>query len=181
MTVFHIYKKYFEEKKMKNILIAALLIPFFFAQAQSGQTVYNFRFQDTDNKWRQYTDLKGEKLTIIDFWATWCSPCAKALPKLNELYQKYKDKGVVFIGLNIDSPKNNAKIKPFANAYKISYPVLKDPNSQLAAQLNISSIPTLLIINTKNEIVFRHLGYRSGDENLIEQQLKTLLENQTDE
>ena len=59
MTVFHIYKKYFEEKKMKNILIAALLIPFFFAQAQSGQTVYNFRFQDTDNKWRQYTDLKG--------------------------------------------------------------------------------------------------------------------------
>lgn len=147
----------------------------------SGQNVHNFRLQDVNNKWQQYTQLKGEKLTILDFWATWCSPCVKAMPKLNTLFEKYKDKGVQFLGINIDSQKNNAKIKPFTQAYKILNPVLKDPNSQLTSRLNVTNIPTLLIINSEDEVVYRHQGYRFGDEKLIEEEIIKLLGEEMDE
>ena len=160
---------------MKTKLLTITLLLIFISSARSGQIVHDFKLKDVGNQWRHYSELKGEKLTVIDFWATWCSPCTKALPKLNELYHKYQDKGIRFIGLNIDSPKNNAKIKPFVKAHKITYPVLKDPNSQLASRLNITSVPTLLIINSKNEIVYRHQGYRTGDEKIVEDELKKLL------
>ena len=160
---------------MKTRSLSLILLLLFISMAESGQIIQEFRLKDIGNQWRKYSELKGDQLTIIDFWATWCSPCIKALPKLNEIYKKYQDKGVQFIGLNIDSPKNNAKIKPFVKVHKISYPVLKDPNSQLASRLNITNIPTLLIINSENEIVHRHQGYHSGDDKIIEAEIKKLL------
>ena len=75
----------------------------------------------------------------------------------------------------MDSPRNAAKIKPFINAHNIQYPVLKDPDGTVTSRLNITSIPVLLIVNKNGEIVFRHLGYRSGDEKIIEEKIKKLL------
>ena len=162
---------------MKTAIITISVMMMLISTSWSGQNVHNFRLKDIDNKWKQYTQLKGEKLTVLDFWATWCSPCAKAIPKLNDIYKKYQDKGVQFLGINIDSQKNNAKIIPFVKAYKIPYPVLKDPNSQLASHLNVTNIPTLLIINSENEVIYRHQGYRFGDEEIIEEAISKLLED----
>lgn len=164
-----------------NRFITVVLVCFLLTKVWSGHTIQDFRLKDVGNQWRKYSDLKGEQLTIIDFWATWCSPCIKALPKLNEIYNKYQKNGVHFIGLNIDGPRNNAKIKPFIRAHKITYPVLKDPNSQLASRLNIINVPTLLIINSENQIVYRHQGYRSGDEKIIEAEIKRLLGDNNDD
>lgn len=158
-----------------RVTILTILLLIIGSKSWGEQNIKDFRLKDLDNHWQQLSNLKGEKLTVIDFWTTWCSPCTKGIPKLNALYNIYHEKGVQFIGLNIDSPKNNAKIKPFVNAYNIVYPVLKDPNSQVASRLNVSSVPTLLIINSNNEIVFRHIGYNSGDEIIIEEELKKLL------
>ncbi|MEJ2544112.1 MAG: TlpA disulfide reductase family protein [Calditrichaceae bacterium] len=166
---------------MKTILLTINVVMILNSTSWSGQNVHNFRLQDIDNKWQQYEQLKGEKLTVLDFWATWCSPCVKAFPKLNEMYRKYQNKGVQFLGINIDSQKNNAKIKPFVKAYKIPYPILKDPNSQLASRLNVKNIPTLLIINSENEVVYRHQGYRFGDEEIIEEEILKILGEQENE
>jgi cytochrome c biogenesis protein CcmG/thiol:disulfide interchange protein DsbE len=141
----------------------------------SGQTVPDFKLKDANNNWTKFSEIKGNNLTVIDFWATWCSPCMKAIPKLNKIYDIYKENGVQFIGLNMDSPRNAAKIKPFINAHNIQYPVLKDPDGTVTSRLNITSIPVLLIVNKNGEIVFRHLGYRSGDEKIIEEKIKKLL------
>lgn len=141
----------------------------------SGQIVPDFKLKDADNNWITFSEIKGKNLTVIDFWATWCSPCMKAIPKLNKIYDIYKEKGVQFIGLNMDSPRNAAKIKPFINAHNIQYPVLKDPDGTVTSKLNITSIPVLLIVDKNGEIVFRHLGYRSGDEKIIEEKIKKLL------
>jgi len=161
--------------------LAYLLLIVFVSSVISGQKINDFRLKDANNKWQKFTELKGAQLTVIDFWATWCSPCTKALPKLNKLYQTYESKGVQFIGLNVDSPRNSAKVKPFVNAYKIKYPVLKDPNGDLSSKLNIASIPTLLIVNTQNEIIYRHQGYRSGDEKIIEEEIQKFLSKEFNE
>ena len=58
-----------------------------------AQTVSDFQFKNIENKTQSYNELKGEKLTLIDFWATWCGPCKKAIPELNIIYDLYKSKG----------------------------------------------------------------------------------------
>lgn len=138
----------------------------------------DFRLKDLNNKVQSFSNLKGEKLTIVDFWATWCKPCARALPKLNMLYQKYSEDGISFIGINVDSPRNSSKIRPFANSYKIKYPIVRDPNSSFSSEMSVNSFPTLLIVDSNNEIVFTHMGYRPGDEKLIEKEIRTLLKLQ---
>jgi len=157
---------------MKKILI---LIVFLHPLIASGPSVIDFKLKNLNNRFTSYSDIKGETLTVIDFWATWCKPCIQAIPKLNEINEDFKQKGVAVIGINVDSPRNAAKVKPFARTYKISYTVLRDPNSEVATDLNVSVFPTLYIVNSKNEIVFSHEGYRPGDEKLIRAELERLL------
>ncbi len=55
--------------------------------------------RDIDQNWISLQSVKGEELTVIDFWATWCKPCVTSIPKLNSLYNEFKDKQVEFIGV----------------------------------------------------------------------------------
>lgn len=137
--------------------------------------VPDFTAQDLDFQNTSLNALKGDKLTIIDFWATWCKPCIKSIPTLNKIQEQYADKGVKVIGINADSPRNSSKVKPFASTHKISYPILRDPNAKISTELNVVSYPTLFIINNENEIVYTHIGYRSGDEIILTTEIEKLL------
>ena len=128
-----------------------------------------------NNRQKSFADLRGEKLTLLDFWATWCKPCIQAIPKLNKIYKEYQIKGVEIIGINTDSPRNSAKVKPFAKTYKIAYPILRDPNNEVTTELNVTAFPTLYIINSKNEIIYTHIGFRPGDEKLLIAEIDKLL------
>jgi len=156
---------------MKVLLILIVSLSFLIA----GPKVSNFKLKDLNNKTTSFNKIKGEKLTIIDFWATWCKPCLQAIPKLNKISEKYKDKGVVLIGINTDSPRNAAKVKPFSKSYKINYIILRDPNSEIAAEMNVNSYPTLYILNEEDEIVYTHIGFRPGDEEQIVHEIDKLL------
>jgi thiol-disulfide isomerase/thioredoxin len=138
----------------------------------NGQQVNNFRLNDLDNVSRSFTELKGEKITLIDFWATWCKPCNKAIPELNKIYDLYKDKGVQIIGINCDGPRSINKVAPLASALQIKYHVLTDINSEVMKNLNINSFPTLVIINSQGKIVWIHVGFSSGDEKTIIEEIE---------
>ena len=92
------------------------------------------------------------------------------------MYDLYKDKGVEIIGISVDSPRNLTKVKPVSEALGISYPVLLDTNNELMGDMHIMVIPTLLILNSQDEVVYRHQGYRPGDEKVIAEELDKLLE-----
>lgn len=142
---------------------------------KAGNSLSDFKLKDANNKYTKYSSLKGEKLTIIDFWATWCKPCIQAVPKLNKIYKTYKDRGVALIGINTDSPRNSAKVKGFIKTYRMAYPVLRDPNSEVAKMFDVSGYPTLLILDEKDNVVFTHVGFRPGDEKKIEKEIEKLL------
>lgn len=153
-------------KQNYNIIILVFLL---INSVLSAQKIRNFELKDIGNKNRSYHELRGENLTLIDFWATWCSPCKKAIPKLNEIYEEYRDKGVEIIGVNGDGPRSVAKVLPFSKALKIKYPVLLDINSNLKTELNLVSFPSLIIVNSSDEIIWTHEGYSSGDDEIIRQ------------
>jgi thiol-disulfide isomerase/thioredoxin len=137
-----------------------------------GAEVYDFKLKDLNQQNKSFFELKGEKVTLLDFWATWCKPCVRAIPKLNVLADKYKDKGVNFIGINIDTPRNVSKVKPFSQSKGINYPVLLDTNNELMAELHVTMVPTLLFVNDKNKIVHIHQGFLPGDEKEIEKMIE---------
>ena len=139
--------------------------------------IHDFRLKDLDNKSVRYSQLKGEKITIIDFWATWCKPCSRAIPKLIEIYERYNEQGVQLIGISVDSPRNLPKVKPFVHSRHITYPILLDVNSQVMTDLKIKLLPTILFIDSDDEIIFFHQGYRSGDEKVIEKEIQKILKN----
>lgn len=139
-------------------------------------TVTNFRLKNLENRTVSYNSLKGEKLTVIDFWATWCKPCVKSIPKLVEISEEFEDDGVQFIGISIDGPRNLAKVKPFARSLGVSYPILLDVNSEVMAKLSVRAVPTLLIVNQDDEIVYFHEGYKPGEEDEIRNEIVKLLE-----
>lgn len=158
-------------RRLQSIIVIILLT---FVYLFAGN--FDFTLPDLRNKRQSYSELKGEKLTVLDFWATWCKPCQQSIPKIVELYDLYKDKGVEIIGISVDSPRNLTKVKPVSEALGISYPVLLDTNNELMGDMHIMVIPTLLILNSQDEVVYRHQGYRPGDEKVIAEELDKLLE-----
>jgi len=161
--------------KVLVIMISLIAVAEFQLNAQQ---VRNFTLNDLDNNPRSFEQLKGEKLTIIDFWATWCKPCNKAIPELNKIYNKFKNKGVNVIGINCDGPRSIAKVAPLCKTLQIEYPVLIDMNIQLMAELNLSAYPTLIIVNSSGKVVWIHEGFISGDELAIAEEINKQLAKQ---
>jgi thiol-disulfide isomerase/thioredoxin len=149
-----------------------LLFVFCFISEAQAQNLKNFNLKDTQNTSQTFEKLKGKKLTVIDFWATWCKPCLKAIPELNTIFKQYKDKGVSFIGINCDGPRSVAKVGPMSKSLQIEYPVLLDIDSTVKTQLNLSAFPTLIIVDSKGKIVWIHEGFTSGDEKEIIAQIE---------
>ncbi len=160
-------------------MIKKITILFFLLILISSISIAQFpdiEMKDIDQNWISLEELKGEKLTVIDFWATWCKPCVSSIPKLNNIYEEYAPKGIEFIGVNIDGPRNLSKVKPFATSMKISYPLVLDPDQNLVDRFNVTVFPTMIVLNEKGKEVFIHEGFNPGDEQLIRDEFEKLLE-----
>jgi thiol-disulfide isomerase/thioredoxin len=101
--------------------------------------------------------LKG-KVVVIDFWATWCGPCVAEMPKMKELYAKYHDQGVEFIGVSLDQPKEQGgldKLKTFVAENKIGWPQYYQGNfwqSEFSTSWGINAIPCVFIVDTAGKL-----------------------------
>ena len=114
---------------MKKLLTLTLAIGMtFLATAQDdSKKLPSVDLKTMEGKSINTSSLSNDgKPMIISFWATWCKPCVSAIPKMNIIYNEFSDKGIQFIGVNVDGPRNQAKVKPFANSLDIKYPIVLD-------------------------------------------------------
>ena len=116
------------------------------------------------------------QIVLLDFWATWCPPCRASIPELVALQGKYREKGLVVLGISMDDPDmvKNSDLVEFKNKLKINYRILRATSGVLRdyfGQGNIS-IPTMFFINREGEIVDMHVGFRPG---AVEESLKKLV------
>lgn len=102
---------------------------------------------------------------IIDFFATWCKPCNRALSAINEVYEEWQEEtGVKVIAVSIDQAQNINKVRPLVDNHGWPYEVLLDPNSDFKRALGVQMIPFSLIVDGKGNIVYKHQGYTDGAE-----------------
>ncbi len=167
--------------KKLNISIFFLFLFSSFTNAQfvaaesnmTGKPAPAFTLQDLDGNKVRLSDYKG-KLVILNFWATWCPPCIKEIPDFIMLYDKYKDKGFVMLGISLDQRGINV-VKAFKKKFKVNYPILMADSKISFAYGNISSIPTTFVIDAQGIIKRAYLGYRN--KNVFEKDIKDLLPN----
>jgi thiol-disulfide isomerase/thioredoxin len=90
-------------------------------------------------------------IVILNFWASWCTPCVKEFPSLNALIDKYPDK-VMVVGINNDDETPKKKVKKMESEYKLKFESVVDPNGKIASSFNIKKIPAALIYH-KGKII----------------------------
>tara|TARA_B110000967_G_C18767804_1_gene501363 strand:- start:265 stop:768 length:504 start_codon:yes stop_codon:yes gene_type:complete len=122
-------------------------------------------------KWlTQKPEIKG-KFILIDFWATWCKPCKKAIPELNEFHHKFKDKLVV-IGISDESKQKVKRMK----TPKMDYYSAIDTEERLERIYEVTGIPHCVIINPKGIVVWEGWPQQKGFE-LTEKIIENLITN----
>ena len=135
-----------------------------------GKPAPDFTLRDLKGNQVSLSDFRGQPV-VLNFWATWCSPCRVEIPHLEALYTKHKDQELVILGMNTET--DYMKVKRFA-VPRISYTVLLDGGTQAQAY-DISGIPCTYYIDRKGIIRHRVVGFAPGDEILIEGKIKELL------
>lgn len=105
-------------------------------------------------------ELKG-KVIYIDFWASWCPPCVKSFPFMNQLNSDLKDQGLHVIGVNLDEKLSDAK--EFLEQYPAQFSVVADPTKQCAKELQVMAMPTSFIIDKNGKIRHIHKGFRPDE------------------
>ena len=138
------------------------------------QIAPDFSWQDANGKIVHLSDLKG-KVVLIDFWATWCGPCRMTIPHVEAIYNKFKDKGVVVIGVNLDNQASRQKVEQFIKEKGITYLVIGDPNGAVASQYGATSIPRFFFIDKHGRIAKMVVGYDPNMEQVFTQEIESLL------
>lgn len=141
-------------------------------ESVSAQKVPDFSLPDLNGTLVSLSSFQG-KGVIVDFWATWCPPCVKEIPHFVELYDTYKDKGLVILGVSLDDAKED--ILQFLGKQKIPYPVLHADKLTLSKVTSdfggVQFIPTTFFISPDGRLVKRLEGYhtKSDLEQLVTQ------------
>lgn len=160
--------------KRTLVLLAALCITVAgFAQTKSLPSA-NLKTLNGQTLNAQTIPQSG-KITVISFWATWCSPCKKELDAINEIYEEWQTKyGVELVAISTDDARTVAKVPGVVETKGWPYRILLDTNKELSIAANIQSVPYTFLIDQNGNIVFEHVGYAPGDEDELEEQIAKL-------
>lgn len=128
------------------------------------------RFIDTNGTAYTHEQLKG-KVIVVNFWATWCKPCLKEIPAFSKVYDKYKDRGVVFLGVLTGDQATSDELLNFASDNMMTYPIVRE-NSDIRMSFidDMDNLPTTLIFDRAGKQTYGRAG------GLSEQRLSELIE-----
>jgi thiol-disulfide isomerase/thioredoxin len=124
----------------------------------STSSAAQISLRDTQGNTQDISKYKG-KIVVLNFWATWCAACQHEMPLLNEMQQKYEDKGVVVLAASVDDEKTQPLIQPFAEKNKIPFPLLVGATTDDMQQLQLGeAVPATAFFDADGNLISRVLG-----------------------
>ena len=150
---------------MKNLLLSIVTL-----FCLTGSFVQGSSLEEFD---KTVAELKGNVI-YVDFWASWCVPCRKSFPWMNEIQAKYKDKSFTILSINLDSDK--ALADKFLQEVKADFLVSYDPEGDVATRFKLKGMPSSFLINKKGDIVSAHVGFTESKKQKYEQAIVKLID-----
>ena len=128
------------------------------AQEISAEPVFAASFKDLDDKFQPLEQWRG-KVVVLNFWAPWCPPCREEMPDFIKLQDKYRERGLVFIGVALDE---KIKVQAFADEIGVNYPILLGEMEavDLAKKIGnrLGGLPFTVVIDRSGRIVTSEVG-----------------------
>ena len=131
-----------------------------------------FKLQSLNGGTKSLKDYRG-KVVLIDFWSINCPPCRRAVPHVVMMYDRYKSKGFVALGISFDG-KEIHNLKSFVTEYNVTYPILIG-TMDVARAYGVRSIPSMFLLDRKGRIRLHRIGFNEEIGNEIEDEIKVLL------
>ena len=136
----------------------------------------DFELPRLDGGSERLSDHFGKDVVLVDFWATFCKPCLRAMPDLDTLYRARKARGFVVLGVSIDGPGSTADVQAEVSRLGVSFPILLDQESRAVALYNPrASAPYSVLIGRDGSVLAKREGYTSGAHASIEHDIDAAL------
>lgn len=159
-------------------LILALLLPLSSASAEEAalESASDFTLPSLDGGNISLSDYLGEKVILVNFFATWCDPCLKEMPKLNDMQAELGDRGLQVISISVDEAKDEAKVKTLIKRWKYLPVVLLDAETRVVNTYNPrKDMPWTMVIGKDKKIHHKKKGFTEGDEKKMREWVEGLL------
>jgi len=167
-------KKLFNQRFI-NLLSTTLLasvLSFSVNAATMDKPAPDFTLKSLSGKNLKLSEYAGD-VVMLNFWASWCGPCRKEMPLMNDLYKKYEKLGFVILGVNVEQELQLAK--SFLADTPVDFPILFDSSNKVSKDYDVIAMPTTVMIDRNGKVRYIHKGYKAGDEKKYKKMVKKLI------
>jgi cytochrome c biogenesis protein CcmG/thiol:disulfide interchange protein DsbE len=133
----------------------------------------DFRLPDLGEAPTALEDYRG-KVVLLHFWATFCTPCLKELPALESLWRRYRERGLVILGVAADRGRADL-VRKFADTAGVTFPVLLDPEGMVRNRYEVVALPMSYLIGRDGRFSARMLGSREWQDPQASDLIESLL------
>ena len=140
--------------------------------ADPGQPAPNFALPNAQGSVVTLESLRG-KVVYVDFWASWCGPCRRSFPWMNDMQQKYGGNGLAIVAVNVD--KKRADAEKFLAQLPAGFPVLFDEAGVSPGAFGVKGMPSSFLIDARGNVVFVERGFLDVNRAELEDRIKSLL------
>ncbi len=115
------------------------------------------------------------KVLYVDFWASWCGPCAQSMPFLEALKNEFQAQGLEVVGVNVDENKDEALA--FMKKHPVSFTLAQNEDGQCPAVFEVQAMPSSYLIDRQGKIQHIQLGFHASETGAVREKLQALLNN----
>jgi peroxiredoxin len=113
-----------------------------------------------------------DQLVVLNFWATWCQPCTLEMPSLEALWRRYRDRGLVVLGVSVDRGAPRGLLEPYVRNLRLTFPILLDPDATTSDRWRVTAIPATFLVRPGGDVAGMAMGAREWDS----QEMRALIE-----
>jgi thiol-disulfide isomerase/thioredoxin len=159
-------------KSLGSVFIATALMAAPVVAGDAATLAADFSLKSRSGEAVSLGALKGQ-VVLINFWATWCGPCRKEMPLLEQIQRKYAPLGFTMLGVNVE--EDTRLMETFLKDVPVTFPILLDPANGVSKLYNVSAMPSTVIVDRKGNVRFIHQGFKPGDEGRYQDMIRQLI------
>jgi len=143
-------------------------------ELKEGQPAPAFTLGTLDGGRASLTDHR-DKLVVLNFWATWCQPCVLEMPSLEALWQRYRARGLLVVGVSVDRGSPRSLLEPYVRNLKLTFPILLDPDSKTSNGWRVTALPATFIVRPGGDVTGMAVGAREWNSAAMQALIERLL------